>query len=333
MRRLFKLRQFDSYWGEAMVACFVVAYIVNIFLGKRKNSALAVAFTTELLAPGSVIDRNFAVATGEVLSQGPDLFKVYASGRRLCKGMLLTFRLARRHDLTATIVGAAQRDILDVEVAMNEGVMQPLVLFIGCPGASKVIPKEHEDIEKYARRLEVTRDRLAAWPGTGPTALSVWAEHPGMFYDIVSPQLMEVAFGPAAFAEVEPYFRYVHATTDYSAGQQKSLIRVSFYLPPLGDTTTLARMLTLATQLIDLLGTYKLAPEALKKAQDNRRRAEARSGDAEQAAQRRLEERRQAKDAEERARLAKLPPDQREKERAKRDRILRQRKLNRMAKK
>jgi len=242
----------------------------------------------------------------------------------------MTFRLARRQDLTATIVGAAQKDILDVEVAMNAGVMQPLVLFIGCPGAAKVLPREQEDIESYARRLDVTRDRLAAWPSTGPSALAVWAEHPGMFYDIVSP-LMEVAFGPAAFAEVEPYFRYVHATTDYATGDQKSLIRVSFYLPPLSDTTVLTRMLTLTTQLIDLLGTYKLAPEALKRAQDARRKA--RSGDAEQAAQKRLEDRRLAKEADERARLAKLPPDQREKERAKRDRILRQRKLKQLTKK
>ena len=52
---------------------------------------------------------------------------------------------------------------------------------------AKSLLKRQPDIEKFARRVEVARDRIATWPGD---ALAVFAEHPSIFYDLMTEQLL-----------------------------------------------------------------------------------------------------------------------------------------------
>ena len=52
---------------------------------------------------------------------------------------------------------------------------------------AKSLLKRQPDIEKFGRRVEVGRDRIAAWPND---ALSVFAEHPSVFYDLMTDQLL-----------------------------------------------------------------------------------------------------------------------------------------------
>jgi hypothetical protein len=330
-RVFLRLRHFDSYTAELFGLALAALYVTNILIGRWRNSALAVAYTKELLRDGGAVDRNFAVADGAIVSSGADLFTTYATGRRNCRGMLLTFRLARRQDLAAVVLGAARRDILDIEVAVSQGAWAPLALFIGSPAAAKVLPRDSADLAQLARRLEPGRDRAPSWPAD--SSLVAYADSAGALADALTPAVLELAFAPAAWAELKPWFRYVHATTDYPAGDAKSVLRVSTYLPPPQDAAPVHRLVSLAAALADVLAARVPSPEQLKKALEARRKVEAAKDEGGGERERRVEERRAAKDAEERARLQKLPPDQREKERARKEKILRQRRLKSMAKK
>ena len=53
---------------------------------------------------------------------------------------------------------------------------------------AKALLKEQPDIETFARRLDVTRDRIATWPSD---SLVVFAEHPSLFYDLMTDQLLD----------------------------------------------------------------------------------------------------------------------------------------------
>ena len=319
-----------GYSVEVAAGGLALLLIATIIRGRSKNTNLAVAYTSELLRPDGVLVRNFSSAQKELLKEGPDRFKLFASGRRYCQGMELLFRMARRQDLLAVTVFSAIKDILDIEIAMSEGAMPATALLIASPAAAKVLVPENPDLADLTTRLEPTRDRLAHWPAD---SLVVHAEHPGLFYDLASPTVMDLAFGPAAFPELQRYFRYIHATSEYAHGDHRQMVRLSFTLPPPGSPATLDRFVSLAAAVVDSLGTYKLTPEQAKRAADARQKVEARRAAAAEERERRLEERRAAKDAETKDRLRKMAPGAREKERARREKILRERRLRSMVKK
>lgn len=63
-----------------------------------------------------------------------------------------------------------------------------------------------------AHGVEVTRDRLAAFPSD---ALTVLAEHSSIFYDLMVDDVVQLLFAKGAFAQLQPYFRYLHFTTEH----------------------------------------------------------------------------------------------------------------------
>ena len=46
------------------------------------------------------------------------------------------------------------------------------------------------DVKTFCHRVEVTRDRIAAWPSE---RLAVLAEHSSVFYDLMSDSVLEQA--------------------------------------------------------------------------------------------------------------------------------------------
>jgi hypothetical protein len=258
------LRHQDSWVLEGAAIAFLLAFLVNMLIGRRRNERLALAWTAELVAPDGVLDRNFALlgpgdtAAGEVLlKDSMHSFKLWASGRRFCQGMLATLQLVRRQDLLAYTVMAlrGQKDVLELEVRMNEGALPPLVLALGQTAILRNMALDSDDIKTFCKRVEVTRDRIPNWPDK----LAVWAEHSSIFYDVMGPQLLDLVFSKEAFQPLRPYFRYLHITSEAPEGH-KQVIRQSFVLPPAGERTVLPRLLTLACLLIDLMGSYRLSP-------------------------------------------------------------------------
>lgn len=336
----FKLKHQDSYALEVAMLIFCAAILINMYLGRRKNEKLAVRYVAELVRSDGIVQKQFTEAESQVILEGPDVFKFYATGRRYCQGMLLTFRMASRQDLVTLLLKPGQRDTLDIEVNMNESAMPQTVLFIGTPSAAKTIVKDNRDISVLAKRVEPTRERLPSWPVDD---IVVNAEQAAVFYEVISPQVMDAFFGPLAWRDVDRYFKYLHVSSEHrveevresavGATGRRSVVRVSLNLPPTGNWEILDRFITMVCLVIDGLGSCKLTPEQAKKASEARRKAENSREEAVTEKEKRLEERRLAKEAEERERLLKLPPDQREKERAKRDKVLKQRRMKALVKK
>ncbi|GAB4817243.1 hypothetical protein N2152v2_004289 [Parachlorella kessleri] len=341
-----RLQKLDNYYREVAVLVLMAVYVANIVYGRAVNERLAIAWTAEIVKSGGVLDRNFSLLgpgdtnAGEVLlKESMHEFKLWASGRRYCQSLLATFILKKRQDLLGLSLDffAGSRDVMDIEIAVNEGSMPPIVLAIAAPSVARQLVKHMDDIEASAhrgavggygvplqaglnysahtKRMEVDRARLPAWPQKG---VSVLAEHSSIFYDLLAPPLVDLLFGQAAWAAVQPLFRSLHVTSDFpsACGPHKQVIRLSFYLPAVVDADAVQRFFTAATVLIDLVGTYKLSPEQTRRAVEARARAEKKaksdeSREEEEEKQRRAEERRKKKFEEEKERLKRMTPEQR----------------------
>ncbi|EFN56107.1 hypothetical protein CHLNCDRAFT_51730 [Chlorella variabilis] len=361
-----QLKEQDSWVLEGCAVAFLLAFLVNLAVGRGRNERLAVAWTTELVAPDGVLDRNFSLLgpgdteAGEVLlKDSMHVYKFWASGRRFCQGLLATLQLVRRQDLLAYSLQLVrgQKDVMELELRMSEGCMPPLVLAIAPPPVARTMQQDSADVKRLCKRVDPTRDRIAQWP----ERLTVLAEHSSIFYDLMTPQLLELAFGRDAFLAVKPYFRFLHITSELPEdagphkqarpqagwlgpgggkdggkrlGGGKGVVRLSFSLPPEGDTATLNKFLVTVLLLADLLGSYRLSPEQQKRAAEARQKKEA----EERAAvaddrQRRADERRQQKAAEEADRLKRMNPAQREKELERKQKLQAKRRMSRMSKK
>ena len=335
----FRVRHQDSYAIEVLTVLLGVAILFTMYTGRKKNRQLAVRYVAELIRPQGVLLRQYADAESEVIAEAPDVYKFYASGRRYCQGVLMTFRLASRQDLSALLRSPSARDVLEIEVNMNENSMPLTVFFIATPSAAKNIIKENRDVGELTKKIEPTRDRL---PGWNSEALVVHAEQASVFYDIITQPLMDSFFGVPAFEQVAPFFQSVYCSSEFRAEAfredavgatgKRPVIKMTFSLPPPGNYDLLDTFITGLGLLIDGLGTCKLTPDQMKKATEARRKAEAKREDAKSERERRLEEKRAAKEQEERLRLSKLPPEVREKERAKKEKILKQRRMKSLAK-
>jgi hypothetical protein len=350
---VFKVKNQSDYNIERIVVGVAIFLITKMIIGRRANRNMGILYVAEMDRDDGILKKQFAEAEPTVIVDGPETYKFYATGRRYCQGALFTFRLKSRQDLLAsftTAFGGNSKDILDIEVNMNESAMPSTVLFVGTHTAAKTITKENKDIVELTKKLEPTRDRLATWPGVSAnddgqvSPLIVHAEQASVFYEVMTAPVMDVMFGPNAYSgDMSRYFRYLHASSDYQspptysenaigATGKRSVVRVSFNLPPTGNYEILDKFVMFVCLIIDGLGTCKLTPEQVKKAAELRRTVEAKRESTMVEKERKLEERRAQKEAEERARLAKLNPEQREKERAKRDKILKQRKMKSMVK-
>jgi hypothetical protein len=362
----FKLKHQEDYNIERIVLGLSIFIVVKMIIGRKTNKNLAILYVAQLDRDDGILKKQFAEAESTVIIDGPETFKFYATGRRYCQGALFTFRMASRQDLLSKITsffGGSSKDILEIEVNMNENAMPSTVLFIGNHSAANTIAKDNRDITELAKKMEPARERLAMWPGLSthggdddvlaqPAPLVVHAEHPSVFYEVMSPAVTDVLFGSlnnnsdtSIKSDMSKYFRYLHASSDFcspalsrdsetivGATGKRPVVRISFNLPPFDNTEVLDRFVTFVCFIVDGLGSCKLTPDQVKKAADLRRTMEAKRESTVVEKEKKMEERRAAKEAEERARLARLPPEQREKERAKRDKILRQRKMKSMVK-
>jgi hypothetical protein len=330
------IRHFDDYKMEiaGLVACVLI--LVVAVGGQILNERLALVHGQALLREDGALRRNFAQVDATLARDGPALFKVYASGRRHCQGALISLRMKKRHDMAGLLAFSAfSPDVIDIEVIMNSGAMPPTVLFIATPEYSRSATSDgRDDVINYARRFDPARDRLPNWPPLDQVL--VLAEHGQVFYDVITPTVMEAFFGPNAFPEVKPYFRSLHISSEYKVAEKsksRPVVRISAVLPPSHKSEiVLDRLVSLAGLVVDGLAVCKFSPEQLKKSEEARIKAEMSSADRTESQKKRAEEKKAAKEAEEKVRLARLPPEKREKELARKERIQRERRIRSMAK-
>lgn len=83
-----------------------------------------------------------------------NIYKVYATGRRFCRGLWAVLELKPRHDLLSMIIGwcsSPWEDYLSVDVPMKEDAMDPFVFSILKKSKQHHLMREMSDLATYPR--------------------------------------------------------------------------------------------------------------------------------------------------------------------------------------
>lgn len=253
-----KTSQYVSWLPEVVMGIFIICYIANMWNGRAKNTDIAMTFAKTYCTEGSLLDRNFS-QLGARIDGAPDMilresmhkFNIYATGRRFCKNFQATLDLKHRQDLLslASYVISPRNDRIDIDIAMNETNMQPLVLVIATPRLAKDLSKSLPDVKSFARPIDVSQHEL---PGFPSKRLHVWTESKSTFHELMTDKVMDLLFGRAAFEETSKYFRYLHFSSENPEGFSKHSLKLSFDLPPENQMQDLTQVLTATLHFIDV---------------------------------------------------------------------------------
>ena len=255
---------------------------------------------------------------------------MYASGRKFVKGMQIALRLVPRHDIISkAILAYAAKDCMQMEVAFENGALAPSVVLFGKAGSVKVVQDEHEDVRELTKPVDFPSQTIAKYCSSGRDIVAR-AEHQSYLNSLLNHAVVELLCGDAKLVQ---YLRSVQITDLYMHGTQKHMMRIVFDLPKSTDQQTLFDMVKFCILLIDGAIKFNLSPEAHAKAISAREKWHSKRPTVEEKRRRRMEEKREAKEAQAKAKLATMRPEQREKEMARRQRIERGRRMRSMTKK
>ena len=253
-----KSQLYAKWLPEVVMVVFIICYIVNIWIGRAKNKDIAMAFARTYCPEGCLLDRNFSQVGAKIdgtqdmiLRESMNKFNIYATGRRFCKNFQATLDLKHRQDLLymASYAISPRKDRIDIDIAMNEANMQPLVLVIATPRLAKELSRSLPDVKSFTRPIDVSQHLL---PGFPSKRLHVWTESKSTFYDLMTDKVMDLLFGRAAFEETSKYFRYLHFSSENPEGFSKHSLKLSFDLPPEHQMQDLTQVLTATLHFIDV---------------------------------------------------------------------------------
>jgi len=329
LQKAFRFKSFDNYNPEfAMLGCSLLLILYSI-IGRRTNDAVATKYASLLVSAESPALNNFEAVDGKLRELAKGTYGMYFSGRRNVKGCMVRLKLIPRHDMVSKVLFAhGARDSVTVEVALQSYTALRTVFAVGNPGSIKIIQEEHEDVRQLANRIEPPKNKLPDWP----QELVVLAEHSSVFLELMSASAMRPFFGKD-FHQARKYFRSLHVTDSYMHGEERQILRFCADLPPLDDKQTLFFFLHAVLACVDSLSACAMPPDVLKKALLARQQWDSKKPSVLEQRRHRVEERKAAKDAADKAKLAAMTPEQREKERARREKIDRGRRMRSMVKK
>ncbi|XP_077234223.1 uncharacterized protein At5g49945-like isoform X2 [Tasmannia lanceolata] len=265
-----------SYTIEIVSISFLIAFVLNFFTGRRENENIALAWAARFATKDSIFEKNFSLlGTGDgkdtplLLKEGQNVFKFYASGRRFCHGLLATMELRNRHDLISRIYNFVVpcKDEITFEVYMNDDTMEQVVFALAKKKVAKVMHKEVRDLQRYANLVSVPTNRK--WVAEDLTVISESKEVAG---DLITDAVLEQVFGDKTFEKYGKGFISLHFS-DQHAGSYRKMLLFKFTLPDANNMADMTRLVALVPYYIDLVGRYKLSPQARSKAEGARSKA------------------------------------------------------------
>lgn len=352
---------------EICIVIGISLYILCIVYGRYANLSLAHRWVDHTLPvlqhQFASVDPDLSPKQAKkllLMKNGLDIFHIYSTGRRNCSGMLLTLHLIKRQDLItghlmSLFSSPTDPDIIEAEVLVNPATMPSTCLVIALSSLANTMVSSRKDIQFFTKTIaspDTKRLGGGGWPGR---KLTVMAEHAGVFYDLMAATgAMDTVFGSSCWDIVGRYFRSLHITSDLNLGtttsssssddesttssqHHKQVVRLTMSLPPASVAQdVIDGLLTFMLLLVDALALTKLTAEQEKKAIEARKKAAAQQereqggeGGGGDALKRRAEERKAEKRRAEQERLSKLPPEQREKEIQRKQKIAENRMLKR----
>ncbi|KAF9622462.1 hypothetical protein IFM89_031668 [Coptis chinensis] len=282
-------KNIGSFTVEIICVSFLITFIINYFTGKKENENIALSWASRFATKDSIFDKNFSLlGTGDgkdtplLLKEGQNVFKFYASGRRFCQGMLATMELKSRHDLISRLYNMVVpcKDEITFEVYMNDDGMDQVVFALAKKKAAKVMHKELRDLQTYGSLIS-SGPSNRKWVAEELMVISESKEVAG---DIINEAVLDqdesrlglyniieyfdtghnVVFGDKAFPKFGKEFISMHFSDQYMGSHRKMLL-LKFALPDAKTMADMTRLVALVPYYIDLIGRYKLSPQARSK--------------------------------------------------------------------
>ncbi|QHO05826.1 hypothetical protein HN51_064802 [Arachis hypogaea] len=266
-----------SFTVEIVCISFLIVFAINYFTGKRENENIALSWAAQFAAKDSIFEKNFSLlGIGDggddsplLLKEGQTTFKFYASGRRYCQGLLATLELKSRHDLIARIYNMVvpTRDEISFEVYMNDDAMDHVVFAMAKKKAAKAMHKDVKDLQRFAGFVSAPNGRK--WITDDLAVISESKEVAG---ELITDAVIDQVFGEKAFEKYGKSLISLHFS-DQHPGRHRKVLMFKFALPSAKNMADMTRLVALVPYYIDLIGRYKLSPQARSKTETARQKA------------------------------------------------------------
>ena len=298
-----------KYVFEAIALVMLLFYGINYLYGKHVNSNKALLFANSLT---EILDQNFALQgvgnvkdkdaddsnpneanndadAGEkhIITESASEYKIYATGRRYCEGMLITLNLVPRQDLLSLLLSLVRPvdDMVTIEVYMNANhsskqqtssyKMPQSVLVIAEKKIARNLQKNNTDVTRYTKPMHLSEggsniDNIN-------NKLLILGESREFLNDVCTSHLVNnlLTSQQAVAKSCGRYFVSLYISDQMDAAH-KEQIRMSFRLPPQShhenaNGSMSAKLVNFVPHIIDTIGRTTLSEKARQKAEYNRK--------------------------------------------------------------
>jgi len=253
----------SKFWMEALVTIFLIAYGVNFFTGKKKNTIVVESWAKKYK---ELFDQNFSLVGVDdkghmILKESSSIFKCYCSGRINCESLTSTIDLQKRHDLVfyAIDLFMGGKDTLTMDIEMNDTDMEPFVF--------AVVPKrEEKQLRKDVKDLNMFTQNFTSEIQGFPKKLVILSELEEIVPAIITKEVL------TTLEKYEQYFIKMHFTDQnpYSTKSKKKLLRFVYALPPENDLEQLSTLMKMTIYFIDQIPKLYFSVQSKKTIEKNR---------------------------------------------------------------
>jgi hypothetical protein len=295
-----------NYYLEIVYISFILVYIVNYWIGKRKNEQIATAWAS---AVSKAFKSNFSkVGEGKnigIVKESQNLYKLKATGRINCIGVQATLDLRKRHDLFSLIVELFYKneDTVTLDILMNDDAMDSYVFAV-------VKKKDEKKFRKSVPDVPLFAPGSASAPPGFPSSFVVCSECEELTSDFLNSEAQVI------LTKYEGLFKRLHFSDQaVLSPSYKKTLQFVFRLPDKESDMEGIHILTrMAFYYIDLVAKTTLSKQAKQKATNNRTKALAQaSKQTHEQRQEAAQQRKLAKLQKEKAALEKLSPEEQRK--------------------
>ncbi len=291
-------------------AVLVLVYIILFIVSRFRNGSAATPIFAALRAPLRAQFAQTGIKADDpetgVSRVADDEFEMWSSGRRNCKGALVTCKLEGGNILASltALAGSAPAAVstVTVEIPLDESV-EPFVFAAMRATEKKTILEGRQDLQRFSQRFSGKEFGL-------PDTLDTHADHREVVESTLQAGLAQL------MQPLKDYIRVVHITDQSEmAGNQtyalsQRCLSATLVLPPSSRYADLASFVEGLVTFTDTLAALRLPPAARARVSEQRDkyRRELERRIAEADAERLREEKERVKREEDKKRRAKMSP-------------------------
>lgn len=248
----------NNYYMELGFISFLVLYIINYFIGSRKNKQIATAWASEykdfFKEQFTSVGENNAI----LIRESQHTYRMICTGRENCIGLQVNLRLNRRYDLVSLIYGffSPSSDLVDIQVALDESQMDSFVFALTYSLEGREMIKDLRDIKELTKNNKVE-------------GLNNQFIVNSEFRDATSSILRDTV--KSTLNKFKDYVRLIYITDQsIQSTRYKKVARFVYVLPSQDKISELMTLFKMTLYIIDRIKDFKLNPSQKKKASERR---------------------------------------------------------------